>query len=145
MTKTLPKAPPEALFTLETDQWTAPFWQAAAEGWLTAPCCADCGTFRMPPTPFCPVCRSQNLRWPRLSGEGRLYSFTVVARAIMPEMEPSIPYVPALVTLPDAGGVRLITNIVGTAIEDLRLDAPVRVVFHERSDGVVLPLFTQEA
>lgn len=143
MTRSMAKRPPEALFTLDTDQWTAPFWTAAAERRLTAPRCAACGTFRMPPTPFCPACRSQSLDWPTLSGKGVLYSYTVVTRAIVPEMEEAIPYVPALVTLPDAGGVRLITNVVETCIDDLRIDAELRVTFHERQDGTVLPFFVQ--
>lgn len=134
-------APPEALFTLVTDRWTAPFWEAARSCRLTACRCAVCGAFRMPPTPFCPDCRSQAVQWPDLPGTGTLFSYTVVRRAISPEMEGHLPYVPALVDLDGAPGARLITNITGCALEDLRIGARVAVKWRERSDGIVLPDF----
>ena len=135
------KAPPPELFTLTTDQWTKPFWEAAAAHRLVAPKCGCCSTFRMPPTPFCPNCLSQELEWPELSGQGVLYSYTIVARAIIPEMAAHLPYVPALVELPDAGGVRLITNIVGAPLDALEIGCPVQVVWDDRPDGVSIPCF----
>lgn len=42
---------------------TEPFWQAAKERRLVAPQCADCQTFRLPPTPFCPNCQSKAVNW----------------------------------------------------------------------------------
>lgn len=138
------KAPPTGLFRLTTDQWTKPFWDAAREHRLVGAACADCGRFRMPPTPFCPHCRSQRIDWRELSGRGILYSYTIVARAIMPEMADSIPYVPALVDLPDAPGTRLITNVVGSPLDRLRIGAPLRVTWLDTDDGVTIPMFTLE-
>jgi uncharacterized OB-fold protein len=136
------RSPAESLFTLCTDAWTQPWWDAAREHRLTAPCCEVCGRFRMPPTPFCPHCRSQKLRWPTLSGRGTLFSYTVVTRAVIPAMESCIPYVPALVDLDDAPGARLTTAIVGVPIDAIVIGAPVKVVFETRTDGVVVPRFT---
>ena len=95
----------------------------------------------MPPTPFCPRCRSQHLTWVQVSGEGILYSHSVVSRATLAEMEDSIPYVTAVVELPDAGGIRLITNIVETPIDRIRIGAEVIVVFDDLPDGVSIPRF----
>ncbi|MBS7700235.1 MULTISPECIES: OB-fold domain-containing protein [unclassified Chelatococcus] len=134
-------APPEALFTLTADRWTLPFWDAATGGWLTACRCGRCGAFRMPPTPFCPECRSQDVEWPRLPGTGRLFSYTVVRRAVVPEMEGSLPYVPALIDLDEAPGARLISALVGCAIDRIRIGAPVRVTFEQRVDRVKVPRF----
>lgn len=136
------RRPLESLFELATDRWTEPFWQAARERRLTVARCASCGRFRMPPTPFCPHCLSQELEWPTLCGRGTIYSFTIVARAIFPEMEACIPYVPALVELPDADGVRLITNIVDVPVDHIAIGAEVEAVWDERRDGVVIPRFT---
>jgi uncharacterized OB-fold protein len=138
----LAKSPDESLFRIVTDRWTEPFWAAAKEHRLTVPRCTTCGTFRMPPTPFCPECLSQGLDWPTLSGRGAIYSYTTVTRAIFPEMESSIPYVPALVELPDAGNLRLITNIVGVPIDQITVGAAVEVVWEDRSDGASVPRFT---
>lgn len=136
------KSPADDLFSLAQDQWTKPYWDAARENRLTAPRCAACGRFRMPPTPFCPHCRSQEIDWPTLSGRGTIFSFTIVARAIVPAMEGCIPYVPALVDLEDAPGARLTTTIVDVPVDEIRIDAPVKVVFVTRGDGVVVPRFT---
>lgn len=142
MDERIARPPAEQLFQLTTDQWTKPFWDAAAQHRLVAPRCRQCGTFRMPPTPFCPVCLSQELDWPELSGRGTLYSYTIVNRAIIPEMEGSLPYVPALVELPDAGGMRLITNVIGVTIGSLKVGAALKVVWNDRSDGFTVPCFT---
>lgn len=137
------KSPAESLFQPVMDQWTRPFWDATAEHRLTAPRCRACSTFRMPPTPFCPECLSQELDWPTLTGRGVIYSYSIVRRAIAPGMDDCLPYVPALVELPDAGGVRLITNIVGVPVDQVRIGAAVEVVWEKRtSDGVTVPRFT---
>ena len=135
-------SPSEALFALATDRWTAPFWQAAAQGRLTAACCAKCGTFRMPPTPFCPECLSQDIDWPTLPGTGTVFSYTVVRRAITPEMEGALPYVPALVDLDGAPDARLITNLVGMPVAEVRIGARVKVAWRRRSGGVTVPEFS---
>lgn len=135
-------APPEALFTPTEDRWTAPFWAAANEGHLTACRCGACRAFRMPPTPFCPDCLSQDVEWPELSGMGTLFSFTVVRRAISPEMEGHLPYVPALIDLDGAPGARLMANVVGCPLSALAIGARVKVRFRSRADGVAIPEFT---
>ena len=129
------RRPPPDLFKLSTNVWTAPYWQAAQRRVLVAACCAECGRFRMPPTPFCPQCQSQRIDWRTLSGLGTLYSYTVVERAILPGMQAHLPYVPAVITLDDAGGVRLISNLVEVDIERIQIGMPVRVVWDPQPDG----------
>ena len=104
--------PPPELFKLATNAWTQPFWDATARHELVAARCADCGTFRMPPTPFCPCCQSQSIDWNVLSGRGEVYSYTIVERAILPGMGAHLPYVPAVISLEGAGGTRLVSNVV---------------------------------
>ena len=142
MTDQIAKHPPESLFQLVTDQWTEPFWTAAREHRLTAARCFECELYRMPPTPFCPNCLSQNIEWPTLSGRGTIYSYTVVSRSIFPEMEASLPYVPSLVTLSDADNIRLITNIVDVPVSKISIGAEVEVVWTDMPGGAVVPRFT---
>lgn len=136
--------PPEALFTLATDRFTAPYWAAAAEGRLTVPRCRACGTWRMPPGPFCPACRSQDVDWPAVEPWGEVHSFTVVTRAVLPGMEASLPYVPATVTLPQAGGVRLIAPLVGMPVGTIAIGMRAAARFHRRADGVAIPCFVPQ-
>jgi uncharacterized OB-fold protein len=131
------KRPPPELFKLSTNAWTKPFWDATTRHVLVAAQCPDCGSFRMPPTPFCPCCQSQRISWTHLSGRGEVYSYTIVERAIMPGMGDHLPYVPAVITLEGAGGVRLISNVVDVDVTDVRVGMAVRVVWDDVADGAV--------
>jgi len=137
----LSKRPPDALATIVADSWSAPFWEAAKLGHLTCTQCADCGRFRMPPSPFCPHCRSQALEWPVLPGTGTIYSFTVVERAVVPGTEDTIPYVVAVISLDGAIPARLISNIVDAPIDAIRIGERVTVFFDTMPDGAAVPRF----
>jgi uncharacterized protein len=117
---------------------TEPFWQAAKERRLVAPQCADCGTFRLPPTPFCPNCQSKAVSWVELRGDAIVYSFAVVHG--FPGM-PDLVLVPAVLDLPDAPGARLVSNIVDVAPADVTIGMPVHVDYSPISDGWLLPVF----
>ena len=47
----------------------------------------------------------------------------------------------AIVELPEQAGLRLTTNLVGVAPDDVRIDMDVRVVFEQHDGDVYLPLF----
>lgn len=145
MTEVLAKPPPYGLFRLAVNAWTAPFWEAAARGELVVAECAQCGHARMPPTPFCPLCHCQELHWVSLGGEATVYSYTVVERALLPDMQAHLPYVPALVTPRERPGVRLVTNLVGMPLSLLRVGLPVRLVWHRTADGVALHQFVLDS
>lgn len=133
--------PPPGLFRLATNAWTQPFWDAAARGSLVVAQCHGCGHRRMPPTPFCPRCHSQGIDWVALGSRATVYSYTVVTRAILPEMEGHLPYVPAVIEPEDGGGVRLVSNLVGMEIDSIHVGMAVQLVWHRTPDGVALPLF----
>ena len=136
------RRPPAELFKLATNVWTQAFWDATARHELVAARCADCAAFRMPPTPFCPCCQSQNISWTVLSGRGEVYSYTIVERAILPGMDAHLPYVPAVIALEGAGGARLVSNVVDVRLDALRVGMPVQVVWDDVPQlGVALPRF----
>jgi uncharacterized OB-fold protein len=133
--------PPAELIKINPDQWTSPFWAAAAEHRLVCARCANCGKFRMPPGPFCPKCRSQAIDWTELSGQGSVFTYTVVTHAVMPSLAGCVPYAVAAVTLPDAGGVRLLGNVVDMESNQLVVGLPVEVQWADVADGVSVPRF----
>ena len=138
------KRPPDALVRIVADSWTAPFWTAAGQERLTCAQCSNCGQFRMPPTPFCPHCRSQALDWPTLPGTGQVYSFTIVERAVLPGTEDTVPYVVGVIDLDDAAPARIIANIVDCDVDALHVGARVRVLFDPYGDGIGVPRFTHD-
>jgi uncharacterized OB-fold protein len=139
-------APPATLATtipgehvrIAVNHTTEHFWEAAKQRRLVAPQCGDCGTFRMPPTPFCPNCRSRAVNWVELSGEATVYSFAVVHG--FPGM-PDLLLLPAVLDLPDAPGARLVANIVDIVPADVTIGMTVHVDFSPISDGWLLPVF----
>jgi hypothetical protein len=62
-----------------------------------------------------------------MSGCGRVYSFTIVRRAMNPAFAEDVPYVYAIVELEE--GPRLMTNVVGCPPESVRVDMPVKAVY----------------
>jgi len=117
---------------------TEPFWVAAKDKRLVAPQCGKCGTFRLPPTPFCPDCQSKAVNWVELSGAATVYSFAVVHG--FPGM-PDLTLVPAVLDLPDAPGARLVSNVVDVAPDEVKIGTRLQVDFIPITDGWLLPVF----
>lgn len=116
------------------------FWDGVREHRLLIQRCGGCGALRHPPRPMCPEC--QSLAWDSVeaSGRGTLYSFCIPRHPLLPWQEEE--YVVALVELDE--GTRLVSNLVGVDPAEARIGMPVRVVFEEFDDGLVLPMFTPE-
>lgn len=144
MSASIAKRPSVQFFNHAADAWTQPFWDAAAQHRLVGASCAECGAFRMPPTPFCPHCHSQRLNWVELLGSGTVYSYSVVDRAIIPGMDDCLPYITAVIELDGAGGTRLISNVVDIPVEAVRVGLKVRVVWDDDWGGVTVPRFTAD-
>ena len=64
-----------------------------------------------------------------VSGRGRLFSWSVVRRAFIPQLAADVPYVAGLVAIEEDPAVRIVTRIVDCDPTLLRVDMPVRVVF----------------
>lgn len=114
------------------------FWTSGADGRLRFMRCGSCGFWIHPSGPVCPVCHSRDLAPQAVAGEAVLHTYTVNHQAWLPGFEP--PYVIAIVELPEQEGLRLTTNLVNCALEDVQIGMPVRVLFEQWED-VWLPLF----
>ncbi len=132
---------PDDLIELSPDEWTAPFWFAAAEHRLVIPRCTTCGTYRMPPSAFCWHCRAQGIDWVEHDGRGVIYSFTVARHAIIAEVASAIPYVPAVVELDGLDGVRIIGSVIDIDPDAVRIGLPVELVWHDVRANTTIPCF----
>ena len=119
------------------------FWRGGADGRLHVLRCDACRTWIHPPAPVCPSCRSRDVAPQAVSGRAVVETFTVNHRSWIPGFEP--PYVIAIVALEEQDGLRLTTNIVGCAADDVAIGMPVRVTFEAGDDGVYFPLFEPAA
>jgi uncharacterized OB-fold protein len=104
-----------------------PFWDAAKRHELTIQRCGACKSYVYYPRDRCPKCFADQLEWQRVSGRGRVYSYTVVRRASARSFGDA-PYVLAIVELDE--GPRMTSNIVAPP-EKVRVDMPVEVFFDD--------------
>jgi uncharacterized OB-fold protein len=94
----------------ESTDLTSAYWAAAREGRIALQRCVRCQHTWHPPAPVCPHCRSTEIEWVPSSGQGRLYSYTVVEHAVHPAVNGAVPYLVALVDLDE--GPRIVTTLV---------------------------------
>ena len=121
------------------EPFTEPFWQATKRHELALQKCADCGAYRFSPKETCPKCASTDYEWSRVSGEGAVYTYTIMERAPNPAWQAEAPYVIALVDLKE--GARMMSHIIGCSPQDVKIGMPVRVVFEDVSDEVAIYKF----
>jgi uncharacterized OB-fold protein len=122
---------------------TEPFWASARDEVLSVPFCLRCERFFLYPRPFCPRCWSDGVEWRRVSGRGRVASYTVVRRQ-PPDVEDDVPYVVAVIELDE--GVQLMSHVVDFPGDPttIPLDLPVEVAF-DHARALARPVFRQRA
>jgi uncharacterized protein len=120
------------------DTISQPFWAAAKEGRLLLQHCPSCGDIRFPPGPVCPKCLAGEQDWVESSGNGTLESWVDMHRAYWDGFKGDLPYRVCLVRLEE--GPIVVSNLIDRT-DNLRMGAPVRVVFDAVTDDLTLPKF----
>ncbi len=117
------------------------FWAGCNRGELLMQRCTACKKFRWLPSPMCPFCNSLEREWVKVSGRAKVYAYTIITHPVHPAAVSRVPYNVVQVQLEEDPELILVTNLVGIANEDIRIDMPVQVVFEEHEPGVKLPKF----
>jgi uncharacterized protein len=112
---------------------TQAFWDATAQGKLLIKKCTACGEPHFYPRGHCPFCFSDKTEWVEASGNGTIYTYSVMRRA-------PVPYAIAYVTL--AEGPTMMTNIVDCDLDSIKIGQAVRLVFKPSEGGPPVPMFT---
>ncbi|MFB6524447.1 Zn-ribbon domain-containing OB-fold protein [Streptomyces sp. NPDC056401] len=133
----------------EIDDFTRPYWDAAAEGRLLLRRCGECGKAHHYPREFCPACWAgeDRVTWETASGRATLYTWSVIHRNDLPPFGARVPYVAAVVDL--AEGPRMMTEVVGGVGAEpggepgveLRVGMELEVTFREAAEGVWVAVF----
>lgn len=118
---------------------TAEFYAWCRRGELRFQRCTACGTFRHVPREICAACNSFDWEWAPATGRGRVYTWTVVHRALHPAFVDATPLAPVVAEMEE--GVRLLGNMIDCAPEALAIGMPVEVVFEAVTPEVSLPRF----
>jgi uncharacterized OB-fold protein len=116
-----------------TSPETEAFWKATGEGKLLLKTCKACGKAHYFPRTICPLCFSADTAWTQASGDGTIYSYSVMRRAPQP-------YAIAYVTLKE--GPSMMTNIVDCDLDAIRIGQKVKLTFKPTDGGAPLPMFT---
>ena len=113
------------------EELSRPFREAAERHELALPRCNTCSHVFFYPRERCPDCFSDDLDWTRVSGLGRLYSFTIVHQPTHPASERESPHIYAMVWLNE--GPKIPSSLVECEIENARINMPVEAVYGEVS------------
>lgn len=117
-----------------------PYWAASREERFVLPFCTACGAFFWYPRPVCPTCLGDGVEWREAAGTGVVHAVTVLHRPGAGRDPKDGPYAVAIIEL--AEGVRMLSNVVGVAPDEVAVGMPVRVAWRALQDGRKLPMFT---
>lgn len=120
---------------VDDDAQFAPHFVHLAHGQLCFPYCPACARFHWYPMPLCPHCQGAGIEWRQVAPRGTLFSWTEIHHAFDARYAGPLPYIVALIDFADAPGVRLVSNIVGTAAHTLVLNMPLTAHFAHDAHG----------
>lgn len=115
------------------------FYGWCTNGELRFQRCTPCRAWRHVPRQLCAECASREWAWEASSGRGRVFTWTLVARAMHPAFQHDPPYAVAVIEMEE--GVRLVSRVIDCSPEELEIGMPVRVAFERISDELTLPVF----
>ena len=118
---------------------TKPYWDYCRKHELRMQKCRQCGHIRFPISFICPKCHATEAEWARLSGKGKIYSFTIYRVPYHRAFKDDIPYVVAIIQLDE--GPRMESNILGCKVEEVGMEMLVVVAFDDVTDEISLPKF----
>lgn len=113
------------------------FWQGLRDGKLLIQKCDNCGTLRHPPQPMCEECQSTEWSTIESTGEGEVYTYTVMH---YPEIPPfDYPNIIVLIDLKE--GVRITSQLMDCKPDDVEIGMKVKMKITEVQEDMSLPLF----
>jgi uncharacterized OB-fold protein len=123
------------------DELSQPFWEAAKQHKLVVQRCQECSYFNHPPRLACDACQSQQLQFEPVSGQGTIYTFTVMHQPNIAGFEDQIPYINILVELEEQPLLFMVSNLPNSEKDKVRIGGRVEVHFQDVNDEITLPQF----
>lgn len=117
------------------------FWDGADREEFLGQRCGDCQRFRFPPGPMCPHCHSLRREEVPLSGYGTVHGWTIPRHPAPFGFKEA----PIVIIVQLAEGLRMVSNLVGVAYEDVRQDMEVEVCFEPTMNNHKVPVFRPRA
>ncbi len=118
----------------DDDGAAAPYWAGLREARLRVQHCAACGTWQAGGEWICHRCLAFDPAWQDVPAHGLIYSWERVWHPVHPVLQGFGPYLVVLVELPHAGGVRMLGNLLGDPMQEVRIGAAVQGEFEHHTD-----------
>ena len=118
---------------------TQPYWDGAKRHELMMQRCLKCAQIFFYPREVCPECLSPELEWTKLSGRGRLHSYTVVHQPANKGFMEDVPYIFAMIQLNE--GPKMVSNLVEIDSSEVEVDMMVEAVFDDVTEEITLIKF----
>ena len=119
----------------EADGLSAPFWNGLRESKVMVQHCKACGTWQHGPEWICHSCHALDPAFEPVAPRGRIYSWERAWHPVHACLNGHGSYVVVLVELPDAGKVRMLGNLLGDPMQDVKIGAEVEGVFEHHPDA----------
>ena len=111
------------------DELSKPFWEGTKRHELLIQRCKRCSGYVWYPREVCTTCFSPDMEWTRMSGKGRLYTYTVIHQPANPVFRPDVPYIYAMIQLDE--GPHMVSNLVECPVDEAHIDMPLEAVFDD--------------
>ncbi len=129
----------------EPDEVTRFFWDGIANHKLLILRCDHCGKYIHWPRDVCRFCLSTQLTPREVSGRAVLDTWTEPYQSPHPWFQHRVPFVLAVVELPEQEDLKMVTNIIDCPADDLCLGMALVVDFVQVAPGLTLPMFKPAA
>ena len=129
---TTEQKPPKPLPTPSREN--GPFWEGLKQHEFRLQRCKSCGSYRWLPKPACPNCLSEDMEWVKASGEGTLWTYSIVFRA-GPAFVDDSPFITAVIELKEKPLKCLVLSwLINCKPDDVYVGMPVQVTFEDIPD-----------
>ncbi len=119
----------------ERNGLSAPYWEGLREEKLRVQRNPRTGVWQFPPQWICHDDQGFDIDWVEVAPRGRIYSWTRVWHPVHPALKGACPYIVVVVELPEAGGVRLLGNLLGDPRQEVVIGSEVEGVFEHHVDA----------
>ena len=116
------------------DGLDAAYWAGTCAHELRIQRCRSCQAWQWGPEWICHRCLGDQLDFEAIAPGGVIFSWERVWHPVHPALRESVPYLVVLVSLPQAGEVRTIGNLLGDPLQEVRIGDPVSAVFEDHPD-----------
>ena len=117
------------------DGLDAPFWEATRRHELKAQRCRDCRGWQWAAEWICHRCHSFELDFEAIPGPAILFSWQRVWHPVHPALADACPYVVVIVEFPEAGGIRMLGNLVDDPEKDVLIGSRLEAVYEDHDDA----------